>query len=728
MKKLITLLSGLTITASSASVAVACTNYDHKVDGNSILVQFLQSMDGVAQIDASDVLWELINQSGPANRESFLIQLLNLINVSILSNSEQNFGETGSILDDASSFINTGLGDALINKWKSVSAAVDLQIQREKDSYQRANGKNWLSKWKQMLVDKYSVYQKDTGDMDLDFLEAKYKANILMTDASNSATKGILDVLLNTDSFGVTWVTSTTVASKFNALKSVVGDDAKFQQVFDADKLAIQQIENAQEADATKWAKKIDYTVEEAKAVISGLADASTLEHDVPEDTNVWSANGSASRAGMLSNSQLFFLNKYYETKAPLAISEVVIAFSDNQKFDDGITPEDFNGDNEVDSKATNRLLPNLLDDNLWNAALVKNDVFTTYQSKASVKTYDSLLTLTNSNYSNTLKSVVYDYVLKGNGASDEPIQPDVASDNQLSKIVTDLNRSSDKKLYAQFGSDGNKLVYIDTDGIHVVRIEGWDYFKDAESNAERANTLTELQSFNKFHNLKDSEKIEGLFSGTGRPQMELLNTAISNKYLQYLVNTSLLKGLTSSPVNYDIMSEVKSWATISNSSDSETYWITTVLEYFENISNISPEGSDSSNNDIIKTFVGKFLVFGSSNAANQTANDIAESMENWAIDKISTAQQTIQIASSVKFVEMFKNWRKSIESNTAAEYPKGLIDGDKFGDSTLAESVKEIWLVTTDPPSTSGESSSNLKVLDVYYLFNTMTEKGTDL
>gem|GEM_PF-5390769 len=56
MKKLIALLSGISLTASTASLAVACTNFDQRNDGNSILVQFLQSMNGYMQIDASDVL------------------------------------------------------------------------------------------------------------------------------------------------------------------------------------------------------------------------------------------------------------------------------------------------------------------------------------------------------------------------------------------------------------------------------------------------------------------------------------------------------------------------------------------------------------------------------------------------------------------------------------------------------------------------------------------------
>gem|GEM_PF-5627921 len=55
-----------------------------------------------------------------------------------------------------------------------------------------------------MLAERYSVYQTDTRDYDLEFLEARYKTDILMSDGPNGATRAILDVVLNTDSYGVT--------------------------------------------------------------------------------------------------------------------------------------------------------------------------------------------------------------------------------------------------------------------------------------------------------------------------------------------------------------------------------------------------------------------------------------------------------------------------------------------------------------------------------------------
>lgn len=707
MKKLIALLSGISLTASTASLAVACTNFDQRHDGSSILVQFIQSMNGYMQIDASDVLWQLINASGPEGRENFLIQMLKMINISIISNSESNFTGEDSILDEESRFVNKGLDTALINRWNTLSNAVNLQIQRERDDFRRLHGRNWEREWRNMLAERYSVYQSDAPS-DLEFLEARYKTDILMSDGPNGATRAILDVVLNTDSYGVTWVNSTTVANKWRSLHNVLNNDANFQQVFESDTLAIQQIINANQSDATSWTTQTEFTLTEARNVVSSITDESHFTNDVPEDAGAWTNNGAALRAGMLSNSQMFFLNKWFEVAAPLAISEVIIPFSDNQNFEDGITVEDFTGDGNTDLTANNQLLAMLSDDTLWDVALVNNEVFTAVQPRATVRTNDSLLTLTSTAFSDTLKTVVYDFVLGGDGAAN-------VSGTTIEALTTGLNRSNDNQLYSQFGNTNDRLVFIDENGINIIRIEGFEHFNQTNDINSRLPLITELQNFNSFHNLRDPEKIDGiLMSGN---YLNRLNTGIENRYLQFLVNSSLLNGLASSPVSYDIMNEVRSWANLNSSSTTETFWITTVFEYFATISNIIPENNISNEN--ISTFVSKFLVFGVENPHDEQANDIARSMEQWTVNSIATARQTIQIASSVNFIESFRNWRRALEANTAADFPRGTIAGSAFVDSTLAQTVANLW--SSNVLSRNFSSSS----LSFYFTYNTL--KGVE-
>gem|GEM_PF-4100976 len=58
----------------------------------------------------------MINASGPEGRENFLIQMLKMINISIISNSESNFTGEDSILDEGSRFVNKDLNNALVNR------------------------------------------------------------------------------------------------------------------------------------------------------------------------------------------------------------------------------------------------------------------------------------------------------------------------------------------------------------------------------------------------------------------------------------------------------------------------------------------------------------------------------------------------------------------------------------------------------------------------------------
>gem|GEM_PF-4330108 len=160
------------------------------------------------------------------------------------------------------------------------------------------------------------------------------------------------------------------------------------------------------------------------------------------------------------------------------------------------------------------------------------------------------MLTLTSTEFSDTLKTVVYDFVLGGDGAAN-------VSGTTIEALTTGLNRSNDNQLYSRFGNTNDRLVFIDTNGINIIRIEGFEHFNQTNNINSRLPLITELQNFNSFHNLRDPEKIDGILMSES--YLNRLNTGIENRYLQFLVNSSLLNGLASSPVSYDIMNEVRS-------------------------------------------------------------------------------------------------------------------------------------------------------------------------
>ncbi|AOG60695.1 hypothetical protein SHELI_v1c07460 [Spiroplasma helicoides] len=745
MKKLLTLLSSLSLIGSAGTMAVSCgSKYDIKQDGNSVLVKFLTSLDGHAQLDSSDLLWELINSSGPTKRESFLLEMLQLLNVSLLANSETVMNKDEKDYNSNKDY-NKGLKEALKYKWDTLQKSVDLQMQREKDTYRVKNGKSWEKEWRKMLVEKYTVYQEDTKDMDQSFLENKYKANILLSDSTNSASKAILDVLLNTDSYGVNWVSIQSVKTKLANLLDVIGDDAKFEQVYNTDKKAISQILNAQTNDTSKWvdvnlnkpsdssSSEVSLSAADAKAKIQNIK-TTYIKNDVPEDILQWQTSSSDTRKGMLSKSQLYFLNKFYETKAPLAISEITIPFATNGKFDDGLTYDDFKGDNDLSAIDATKLLATLTsngDTNLptpsepgeseddsdldlvqvdeagqkdnnqfWISALRDNTRVTSILSTATVKKYDKLLTLSSTDFSNTLKTVVYDYVFGNDKVKPATIDPklkvedltsnvdkDALKKNFETQIITPLSRKSTdgKDFYGVLKGYNDKLMFMETDGLHIVSIDGYNKLKTYSESNE--SDLTQLQWFNNFHKLDDNKKVAYL-SGVGvtdeTDYMKHLNSGIKSDYLRYLVNSSLIGGISDAPVSFDIVSDLKKWVSLTSSTDSETYWMTSVFTYFKDITSI----------DTVDNFVKQLVVFGQDDPKNQHGDEVAKSLEGWTVDKITVAETNLSIAPVIRFMDKYTNWKKEVAANTTSGYPKSMINNEKFSSDTLDATVSAIWSI----------------------------------
>ncbi len=735
MKKLLTLLGSFAITASAGSMAVACTNYDKKQDGNSILINFLNSLNGKANIDASDVLWKLVNENGPKNRETFALDFLKTINASILINSEKNFGENGEIkLNNSSAFISAGLASSLSDKWNTLNKAVDLKIQREKDKYKKDNGKKWWDKWCEMLVGKYSVYQDKVKDMDVDLLEGKYKSDILLTDSSNNVTKALLDILLNTDQLGVTWITVEQVKRKLATLKSVKDDKDKLLYAAKSDVKALQQIINSTK-ESGEWVKssvndqstddEISAKVDEALKI-----EESNIKYDVPTDINELVTGGADTRAGMLSNSQQFFLNKYYNAKAPIAISEITIAFSDNKTFDDGILPSDFEGDNEVNSKQTWTLLKQIITDKTsWSEIMAKGS---TTHSKATVKHYDNLLTLTNTtDFTPTLSSIVYDYILGERYKTDVTradendkvkvpewtTKTDIEKEykkEDFGKLITALNRtgSFDKtsnNLYRKLSDgDKDKLVYIDSSGIHIVSIDGFNELVESTTNTPNKDakkiiddtkngidkeTQKSLNDFKEFNKLTTQEKIYDFWRKTDSEDryFKKLNSTVTNPYLKFLVNNSLLKGVKGSPVGFDIMAEVKAWATISSSSEKEFYWVTMVYDYFQTMTS---KQEDKLTED--KSFIEQFVIFGP-DGNNEKAQAIAKKIGDWTIGAIKSMKIVVTNNPSWVFVDAYKKMIEELDTKTNIGYPKEIVKNDIFNSDKLAEEINKVWWHAVD-------------------------------
>ncbi|WP_339030346.1 lipoprotein [Spiroplasma endosymbiont of Cantharis nigra] len=727
MKKLLTLLGSVSLTATTATMAVACgTDYDIKEDGNSVLIQFLQSIDGKAKITSTDILWKLINSSnGPKNREKLTLDLLKMINLSILANIDSE--ENEFTIDEDNLYTNYDLKNTLKERWTNLISIVDRQIVNEKDVYKKKNGKKWEKEWNKMLVDKYSVYQDDVKSMDKNFLENKYKADLLLTDTNNNASKTLLDVLINTDQTGVTWISSNDIIKKYNALKKVINDnkdnEATIASYLRADLDQIAQIKNSTQNDTNKW-EETKLTNESSDADIVAAAkevsdiDISKILNDTPVNLNKFTISDSNnSRAGFLSNSQKFFLDRFYNTQAPLAISEVVVPFSENGSFDNGVTVSDFESLDGNDQKNTNELLAQISTDdsiNTWRRWMVEGK--TDKHPKATVKKYDKLMTLSNSSdFSQDMRAVVYDFIFEGNNGKAITTAPSV--DQGLATLIKDISRENkaNNKFYV-FNENQGRVYYVDSTGLHIVQIDGYEFLKESESaekvgmrqegiieNKINKETLAELNEFKKYNALQDTEKVAVLQTSRSDTYAKL-NKTVVNPYLHYLTNSSMLKGVTGSATSFDIMSEVKTWAQVSSSTDgSASYWMTSVFDYFKTISKSKQEDSSFSQED----FINNYITFNISEEKSQEEEVIAKT-QSWFYAAVNSKQSLTAINPAILFIEASEKWTDEIKTKTdASGYPKLLLDNSAYKEDIVSKTIEMFW-----KPKTSSETTGDM-ILD---------------
>ncbi|WP_338984683.1 lipoprotein [Spiroplasma endosymbiont of Diplazon laetatorius] len=733
MKKLLTLLGSVSLITTTAQMAVACSpNYDQKdKDGNSILIQFLQSIDGTAKISTNDVLAKLINKDGPKNKEKLTLDLLKMINLSILSNAKDN----KDMIKEESIYTNDGLSDILVKKWDELSSAVDRQITTEKDKYKKEHGKKWEKEWNKMLVNKYSVYQDDVKSMDKDFLENKYKADILLSDSNNNASKTLLDVLLKTDQMGVEWITPDQVIRKYNALSKVIRDAGDNDQIIanylrsDLDQIA--QIKNStvKTGEESKWentsltADKSDKELADAAREVIKTS-VNDIKYDAPVSLNEFTISGNKTRAGFLSNSQRFFLDKWYSNQAPLAISEVVIPFSEGGSFDKGFTQESFKSKDQKDQTNSNNVLGSVEDEKVWSMWMRSNKV--DQREDATVKHYDKLMTLSNStDFTQDMRTVVYDYVLGKDASSQIAGDEDKkgikieTADLKIETLIDKITRTKDKNFYAY--NDKGQVFYVDSTGLHIVKIDGYKLLKEGQTskngkkqegiveNKINNETSKELNTFKEFNKLDANAKVEALQSDgdmnnvTSNKYYKGMNTTVTNEYLHYLVNVSMLKGLQGSASSFDIMAEVKNWAQVSSASDSSsTYWATCVFDYFFKISK-----TISNQNE----FIEKYITFEKSD--NETTQETIDSTKEWFNTQLKTKQDWIGQSSSRAFYNANTKWADEIESKTvASNYPRQVIRNSWY-DGKMVEKVEGLWWSPTDAGAGQTTTMTNQFVND---------------
>jgi hypothetical protein len=719
MKKLLTFLSSIAMVSVTAGSVAACggNNYDKKdSNGDSILIDGLGNLNftnGKTDIVSSDVLDEILSNSGDSTlRNKIAARFMNLMSAGFLVKG--NTGKIDYVTDITKNpYLIDGLADKLKSAFNELKSSIESDIKTEREKYDTDYGKKAESKWKDMLEAKFP------GITDLDALESKYKEYQMLNNEDDNVNTRILNILLNTNQQGITWIEISTLQNNidkyFDAAK-VNGE----QWIDDNPTLAQQLIWSTMNKGYTK---STDLKNEFTHIFKDEDKRYDQIKYSAPDNIDKLNSESTYAVKGFLSNSQRFFLDKYYETEAPIAISQATLAFTSNGKMDDGIDSKDFDG-SDTASSADKQIVE---DENKFLCATGSdNEKLTINQNMdklAGGETFDnvtkgttsSLLTLSDSNtYSQMLRNVVYDFT---NGqASKLSVEIDAGTD--ISTIASKITRAEkDGKMYGVLDADNGIVCFVDASGLQIVRIEGYSYLKDAKAGANNGvvgngtdgidkNTLNELSAFEQLDNMSDNGKVDALQNARGAIY-NTINQEVSNPYLHYLVNASILNGVAGSKTSFDILTNVKDYVKIeTTTSDTGVYtYRTGIMDYFLEIQNAGKAEEDKTT---FKDFYNSYFVAGDGSHKDSGQKIIDESL-SW----IESMQITEKNDAIIQFISAQKAENKTINDNEAKKYPKGIFE--PFLESNLQTFIATRWApyatTPSDPDSFTYSMSTNAMV-----------------
>jgi hypothetical protein len=719
MKKLLTFLSSIAMVSVTAGSVAACggNNYDKKdSNGDSILIDGLGNLNftnGKTDIVSSDVLDEILSNSGDSTlRNKIAARFMNLMSAGFLvKGNTGNFDYETDITKNP--YLIDGLADKLKSAFNELKSSIESDIKTEREKYDTDYGKKAESKWKDMLEAKFP------GITDLDELESKYKEYQMLNNEDDNVNTRILNILLNTNQQGITWIETSTLQNNIDKYFDTA-EANRDQWIDDNPTLAQQLIWSTINEGYTK---STDLKTEFTDIFKDEDKRYDQIKYSAPDNIDKLNSESTYAVKGFLSNSQRFFLDKYYETEAPIAISQATLAFTSNGKMDDGIDSKDFDG-SDTASSADKQIVE---DENKFLCATGSdNEKLTINQNMdklAGGETFDnvtkgttsSLLTLSDSNtYSQMLRNVVYDFT---NGqASKLSVEIDAGTD--IGTIASKITRAKkDGKMYGVLDADNGIVCFVDASGLQIVRIEGYSYLKDASTGTNTGvvgngtdvidtNTLNELSAFEQLDNMSDNGKVDALQNARGAIY-NTINQEVSNPYLHYLVNASILNGVTGSKTSFDILTNVKDYVKIeTTTSDTGVYtYRTGIMDYFLEIQNAGKAEEDKTT---FKDFYNSYFV-----AGDGSHNDSGQKIIDESLSWIESMQITEKNDAIIQFISAQKAENKTITDNEAKKYPKGIFT--PFTESDLQDFIATRWAPYATTPSDSFTYSMSTNAMAAY-------------
>ena len=688
MKKLLSLLASFVITGAPVGTLAACSNKDNTKDqhknsaGNSVWA-WLPGIGGGKSVTSADVWNELKdpftniggdkwsndpNEWDGTTRIKMAVQLMQILSVSILANSSK-------LVDSAQSEKMPNVADyqnlqvILSQQWKLLVSNTNQQVENKKQSFKNNYQKKWEDEYHKWLDKNYPDITGSSGSKKYEIEENNYKAAIMATGADNgtSATTMLTNVLLNNNMRSYQSSSNQILTNylydfyNFTVVQKKSADDWNKDNISARRDLAVAFQWNYQtnawsftypDFDISATLKKIATDLERKSPAQylqeHPMVDAPVFNGTTNDKLGSLMLNSNIYQAGQLSLFQKYSLERWFTNQKPLAISQVTYAFKDAANaFKDGITSDDF--DKGVLANITN---------NLGKLAGSSPEDWETFyrNNNGTAASSKSLLTLNNSDdtfKSNVVKANIYGNV--GNTTYNTIPKDANAAIKTLSRNSSDSSSHMSQVWKIGQVSDGSKLkddsviAFIDTDGLHIVHIDGGQYLdptkKDDYNNYNNswqfdslsyAHNTFEAASHNKTDDVSVNSKMNKQFQNA--------------KYLQYLVNQSNANTITGSRTTFNVLDEVKKYAKLDSSTDGTTsnLWWFWIFDFFNNVEkNIVKIATPD---DWYKRFLTFKTQSGSeadttwfTNVINSAASNLTGSAIGTFISKVQNENTTIQ-------------------------------------------------------------------------------------
>ena len=573
MKKILSLLTALTLTASSATSVISCSSKDNEdkhvnSNGNSTWA-WLPGLNNGKSPDTADV-WNEVdpfaknsagqfdtnpNDWNTTTKQSVYAQLLQIMNVSILS-------KLGSSKDQSKYYnpkVNiAGFGTYFKNDfkdaWANLKANVTETINDKKQSYKDNDGKNWEKNYKKFLKDNY------------DSSEAKYRASLYISGSNDNATSELEKIFLKNNERN-----NKTVSANY-----VIGLKTQYNTATDKSKWVNDNPVKARELllgytpyiNSTTNAVDISWQEDNsdsltianiitrlqnnfAKFTIAYKVSEKTYDSKTKKFINTYSSlNDSDNSQAVMSPTQNFINNKYFSTAKPLATSEIVFKFDNSYKLgkdvQNHIPTTTFATDGAFKQDTMKHILDLLGNKDGYNWDELKNN--NTIDASEKPTYNKDLLTVMSSDTSTDAESKAAIYgsltdlmngtdILNSHAVLDKYVAGDSAPLTKFKNFIKDLNRSqavgdfstSEKNKYNKaisnsmyqiynIGKDNkdinnNVIVMLKDDGLHIIHVDGLNFVKKYTSVAPNSyfkdRTPNAYQSDNNNFNFNINKTIQ---------------------------------------------------------------------------------------------------------------------------------------------------------------------------------------------------------------------------